>query len=114
MKSCLLLFPVLFCVACRSSPVAPTASAEPTSVTVEAPAALVPSSLLPGRYKVNVSRSSTDRYTDWRSGVVIQTRFCFQFVFYQDAVLTWKGVLPIGSTLTFTTPKASCQVVALR
>jgi hypothetical protein len=38
-------------------------------------------------YKVNVNRESDDLYKDTLSNSYIKTRYCYEYVYYQDAIL---------------------------
>ena len=41
-------------------------------------------------YKVNISRVDQDLYKDHNSGNYIQTRYCYEYVYYQDALLKYE------------------------
>jgi hypothetical protein len=63
-------------------------------------------------YNVNVSRVDQDLYKDHNSGSLIETKFCYEYVYYQDAVLKWEAY-SYDNKLIFN-DGTKCDVKALR
>lgn len=42
-------------------------------------------------YKVNITRVNQDLYKDTLSGILIKTRYCYEYVYSEDAILQWEG-----------------------
>lgn len=42
-------------------------------------------------YKVNVKRIDQDLYKDTVSGVFIETRYCYEYAYGEEAILKWEG-----------------------
>jgi hypothetical protein len=62
-------------------------------------------------YTVSVTRVSQDAYRDTMSGLVILTRYCYEYVYSQDAVLDYaRGS---GGNLYFD-GSSSCEVAGVR
>ena len=51
---------------------------------------LTPTMLSADFYKVNVTRVDDDLYKDTGSGTYIVTRYCYEYVYYQDAILNYE------------------------
>lgn len=60
-----------------------------------------------GRYAVTVTRKDSDVYVD-RSGAVILTRYCYEYVYGDNAILIWNG--PYGSSKIVFSGGATCEV----
>jgi hypothetical protein len=41
-------------------------------------------------YEVTVTRIGQDLYQDLTTGIVIQTQFCYEYVYYDDAILKYE------------------------
>lgn len=75
---------------------------------VPAPPPAVPQTT--GTYSVTVSREASNLYrTTSGPRVWIKTRLCFEFVYYDRAILVWNGRLASGNRITFSTGR-SCDV----
>jgi len=61
-------------------------------------------------YKVNVTRKDKDLYLDHNSGVYIVTRYCYEYAYYEDALLRWDG---FDGKLIFDGPGRDCDVKKL-
>ena len=59
----------------------------------ELSALLVPSSPDAGNYEVTVTHKASDLYEIIGSNMLIRTQYCFEFVYYQEAILqlTYNG-----------------------
>lgn len=73
---------------------------------VKAPVAMAQS----GYYLVTLTRIVQNVYRDTSSGVLILTRGCYEYVYWEDAVLRWDGY---GGRLLFSTSNSTCDVRAL-
>ena len=65
------------------------------------------------RYSVTVTRLDRDLYRDTTSRRLIETRYCYEFAYSADAVLTWEGAYG-GNSLIFVDSGTKCDVVGLR
>ena len=72
---------------------------------------LMPPSVSAEMYKVSVTRVAQDAYRDTMSGLIILTRYCYEYVYYQDAVLDYSSGM--GGTLYFDR-RSSCDVAGVR
>jgi hypothetical protein len=62
------------------------------------------------QYRVSVTRVAQDAYRDTTSGLVVLTRYCYEYVYYQDAVLDYTAGM--GGTLYFGR-SSSCDVAGV-
>lgn len=65
-------------------------------------------------YRVSISRVGQDFYKEENSGTIIQTRYCYEYVSYADAILVIDS--PSGyniGRLIFLDMPAECEVQAL-
>ncbi len=58
-------------------------------------------------YKVDVTRKAQDFYQDTTTRVIIKTRWCYEYVYYQEAILEWDGY---SGRLIFVGNGAVCDV----
>ena len=63
-------------------------------------------------YRVTVSRIDRNLYRDFESKVIIETRYCYEYAYMDDAVLRWEGKYG-NNWITFSSD-TKCEVVALR
>lgn len=63
-------------------------------------------------YRISVSRLDSNLYKDNLSGVIIQTRFCFEICLFDDAVLKYEPY-SYDNKLIFSNGSV-CDVVAIR
>jgi hypothetical protein len=42
-------------------------------------------------YRVNVTRKAQDFYEETQTRIIIKTRYCYEYVYYEDAILEWDG-----------------------
>ncbi len=43
-------------------------------------------------YRVSLTRAGQDLYRDTTSGVIVKTRYCYEYVWYDDAVLQFDSL----------------------
>ena len=67
---------------------------------------LFASAALAERYQVTVTRQDSNRYTTG-TGHLIVTRYCYMYVYYEEAILDWSGY---GGELHFLESDDSCDV----
>jgi hypothetical protein len=70
-------------------------------------------SLVAERYSINVRRIESNLYQDTASRTIIETRYCYQYTYGEDAILQWEGKYG-NNWLLFIDSKTKCDVVALR
>jgi hypothetical protein len=63
-----------------------------------------------GTFSVTVSRESADLYKVQGKSVWIQTQFCYQYVYYDNATLVWNGKYGANNLITFSSGQ-TCTVV---
>ncbi len=63
-------------------------------------------------YKVNVKRIDQDLYKSTTNGLYIQTRFCFEFTFGDDAILKYDQFDTYNNKLIFDSGEA-CEIVKI-
>lgn len=61
-------------------------------------------------YEVNVTRQDANLYEATGSKVLITTRYCYEYVYYEDAILRTSGR---GGQLIFLSTRESCDVAGL-
>lgn len=65
------------------------------------------------RYSVTVKRIEKDLYQVVGAKLIVETRYCFQYTYGDDAILNWEG--PYGDNwLLFINAETKCSVIALR
>lgn len=69
--------------------------------------------ILASRYSVNVRRIEKDLYRDTSSKTIIETRYCYEYSYGDDAILQWDGRYG-DNWLLFIDSQTKCEVVALR
>lgn len=59
---------------------------------------VIGATVTPGTYRVNVTRESNDMYKVTGQDIYIKTKYCYEYVYYQDAILeiTSSGGYSIG------------------
>jgi len=57
--------------------------------------------LLPGDYEVNISREAADTYRITSTDTYIRTRYCYEYVYSEDAILRWSGPYSFSNELIF-------------
>ncbi len=77
------------------------------SVVVVLSALAVP--LYAETYSVTVTRISRDLYEDRSSRTLIETRYCYQYVFSDKAVLRWEG--RVGTNWIVFSSGTKCDVI---
>ena len=70
-------------------------------------------SVFADRYSVTVKRLEKDLYQDIASKTIIETRYCYEYAYGEEAVLTWEGRYG-NNSLIFKSSGTKCDVVALR
>jgi len=65
------------------------------------------------RYSINVRRIEQNLYRDTLSKTIIETRYCYQYAYGEDAILQWEGKYG-NNWLLFVNSATKCDVVALR
>jgi hypothetical protein len=65
------------------------------------------------RYSITVKRLEKDLYQDIASKTIIETRYCYEYAYSEDAVLTWDGRYG-NNSLIFKSSGTKCDVIALR
>ena len=65
------------------------------------------------RYNVTVRRIEKDLYSVQGAKVIIETRYCYEYAYGQDAILQWEGKYG-DNWLLFVDSKTKCDVVDLR
>ena len=65
------------------------------------------------RYSVTVTRLDRDLYRDTVSRRLIETRYCYEYAYSAEAVLTWEGRYG-GNSLIFVDSGTKCDVIGLR
>ncbi len=63
-----------------------------------------------GTYAVTVSRESQDLYKVQFKTMWIKTQFCYEYVYYDKAILVWNGKYASGNRITFSSGQY-CDVV---
>ena len=58
-------------------------------------------------YKVTVTRKAQDVYQDSTTRTVIITRWCYEYVYYEEAILEWSGA---DGRLIFISGGSVCDV----
>jgi hypothetical protein len=69
--------------------------------------------VLADRYSVTVKRLDKDLYQDATSKTIIETRYCYEYAYGEEAVLTWEGRYG-NNSLIFKSSGTKCEVVSLR
>jgi hypothetical protein len=62
-------------------------------------------------YKVNITRIDQDLYRDSNSRRLIETRYCYEYVYYEDARLRWENAY--GNNKLIFRSNRTCDVVGL-
>jgi hypothetical protein len=65
------------------------------------------------RYSVTVKRVEKDLYREAGSKLIIETRYCYEYSYGEDAILNWEGNYG-NNWLLFINSGQKCDVVALR
>lgn len=65
------------------------------------------------RYSVTVKRIEKDLYSVQGGKVIIETRYCYEYAYGDEAILQWEGKYG-DNWLLFVNSKAKCDVVNLR
>jgi hypothetical protein len=60
-------------------------------------------------YRVSLTRIDQDLYRDGTSRVLIKTRYCYEYVYGDDAVLVWDGPYSWSNKIVFSSG-SSCEV----
>ena len=63
-----------------------------------------------GYYKVYVARKDKDMYVDRSLNIMIKTRYCYEYVYGEKAVLDWSGSNYAGCGKLLFNSGSSCQV----
>lgn len=71
---------------------------------------LFPISVFADDYSVTVTREDSNIYKVSSSEIIINTRYCYEYVYYEDSVLRLNGY---SSELLFLDSDASCDVSAV-
>jgi hypothetical protein len=74
-------------------------------------AATVP--LVAERYSVNVRRIEQNLYRETLSKTIIETRYCYEYAYGEDAILQWQGKYG-DNWLLFIESEQKCDVIAIR
>lgn len=69
--------------------------------------------VLAERYSVNVRRIESNLYRDTSSKAIIETRYCYEYAYGEDAILQWEGRYG-NNWLIFIESETKCDVVAIR
>lgn len=64
-------------------------------------------------YRVRVKRIGNDLYQDLNSGVMIQTQYCYEYCYGDDAILIWEGEYSFNNKLIFQSSGSSYRVLRL-
>ncbi len=56
--------------------------------------------LSPGKYSISVTRVDNDLYKTM-FGTYIKTRYCYEYVYYDDAILIWNGKYSWNNKIIF-------------
>ena len=65
------------------------------------------------RYSVNVRRIESNLYRDTSSKAIIETRYCYEYTYGDDAILQWQGKYG-DNWILFIDSKTKCDVIAIR
>jgi hypothetical protein len=65
------------------------------------------------KYSVMVKRLEKDLYRDLTSKTIIETKYCYEYTYGDEAILNWEGRYG-DNWLLFVDSKTKCDVVALR
>ena len=79
---------------------------EDASAVVKKGNVITPEPISPNS-KISVSREAKDIYLDTVRNILVQTRYCYEYVYYEGAVLRSMGT---GGTLIFPDSGSSCDV----
>jgi hypothetical protein len=63
-------------------------------------------------YRVSVTRLDQDLYRDMSSRVLIKTRYCYEYVYGDDAVIVWDGPYSYSNKMVFSSGSA-CEVAGI-
>ena len=63
-------------------------------------------------YRVTVRRIDKDLYREENSRALIKTRYCYEYVYGEDAVLVWDGPYSWDNKLIFSSG-STCEVAAV-
>ncbi|GMU57002.1 MAG: hypothetical protein AMXMBFR33_61480 [Candidatus Xenobia bacterium] len=64
-------------------------------------------------YRVRVKRIGQDLYQDLNTGIVIQTQYCYEYSYGDDAILVWEGEYSFNNKLIFQVSGNSYRVLKL-
>lgn len=65
------------------------------------------------RFSVSVKRIEKDLYQVEGQRVIIETRYCYEYAYGEDAILQWEGKYG-DNWLLFINSKTKCDVINLR